>query len=44
MIATFYDQTHPQQSVERIAGFRVPMTKKRTKTASATAASDAVTP
>lgn len=29
MIATFYDQTHPQQSVERIAGFRVPTTKKR---------------
>src|SRR5262249_10953731 len=22
MIATFYDQTHPQQSVERIVGFR----------------------
>jgi hypothetical protein len=29
MIATFYDQTHPQQSVERIAGFRVPMTPKK---------------
>jgi hypothetical protein len=22
MIATFYDQTHPQLSVERIVGFR----------------------
>ena len=22
MIAAFYDQTHPQQSVERIVGFR----------------------
>jgi hypothetical protein len=22
MIAEFYDQTHPQQSVERVAGFR----------------------
>lgn len=22
MIASFYDQTHPQQSVERIVGFR----------------------
>jgi len=22
MIAVFYDQTHPQQSVERIVGFR----------------------
>jgi integrase len=36
MIATFYDQTHPQQSVERIAGFRVPLTKRKKPTATLT--------
>jgi integrase len=38
MIATFYDQTHPQQSIERIAGFRVPMTTRKKKTATSTTA------
>jgi hypothetical protein len=30
MIASFYDQTHPQQSVERIAGFRKDTTSRQT--------------
>jgi hypothetical protein len=33
MIATFYDQTHPQQSVERIVGFRERQKKEHTSPA-----------
>jgi hypothetical protein len=31
MIVTFYDQTHPKASVGRIAGFRTPTPKQKTR-------------
>lgn len=37
MIASFYDQTHPQQSVERIAGFRKDTTARGKRRAEAEA-------
>lgn len=40
MIATFYDQTHPQLSVERIVGFRKHPSGKDNPNALAEAAGD----